>query len=160
MTVIRRVRVVPAKLEDDVIPTYDPYHALADKALLTRHGSPGFVDTALLADKAVTSSKGSPGFVNSVLLADKAVTSSKASPEFIHDSHFGSLYPQSGSVKCPGYFVYPKAYSRLRGWPVACKIDSWDESTYPLRVARADSGSCYVTGSPGGYAAVYVVGDL
>jgi len=43
LSVIRRTRVVPARLRDEVLPTYDPYRHMADRFLLTRHGSPAFI---------------------------------------------------------------------------------------------------------------------
>ena len=85
MGVLRRTRIVPARFEDNVVPTYDPYHALDDKAIETRHGSPAFV------------------------------THDLAAQGFIGDSHYGSAFTQAGSIAGTGYWVYPKPYTRVYG---------------------------------------------
>jgi len=108
MTVVRRTRVVPTRLKDRVLPTYDPYQHMDDKFIVSRH--------------------------------------------------FGSAFVQGGSTT-PGYFVFPKAFSSIKG-ASAEKIDSYDESTYPTRCSRILVGCVYVTGSPGGYVTVMAVGDM
>ncbi len=147
--VVRRTRVVPARLEDNAIPAYDPYHVLADKSIETRHGSPAFVTTDLIADKAITSAKGSPAFV----------THDLAAAGFIGDSHFGSAYTQAGSVAGTGYWVYPKPYTRVYG-AVASPLNWYNTAYSPGRIDRLTTGSCKVVGSPGGYSLVVVVGDV
>ncbi len=149
MGFVRRTKVVPARLEDDAVPTYDPYHVLADKSIITRHGSPAFITTELIADKAVTTEKGSPSFV----------THDLAAAGFIGDSHFGSAYTQAGSVAGTGYWVYPRPYTRVYG--AAASPLGWYNTAYsPGRIDRLTLGSCKVVGSPGGYTLVVVHGDV
>jgi len=109
MSVIRRTQVVPSRLRDYVLPTYDPYRHMADK--------------------------------------------------FIGDRHYGSGYVQAGSVAGTGYFIYPKAYTRVHG-ASAAPLGWFDTAYSPGRINRVLPGSCYVVGSPGGYTLVVVKGDL
>jgi len=99
MSVTRHTRTVARRLIDDVIRTHDVYHALADRSLITRHGSPLFMTEPLIADRQIYPRHGSPRFLQTYdplsLMADSFLLARHGSPGFMQTYDPRSLMADS-----------------------------------------------------------------
>ena len=136
---------------------------MADRFLLTRHGSPGFITTPLVVDLAIATAKLADLGVTTAKLADLGVATAKIADLAVATAKVADRavtavkqdwLTQVGSKASGAYWVYPVAYAAA---PIGAGFaPAVSHGAYPLYISRLVAGSCVPVGSPGAYLYVSV----